>query len=163
MVDHADLRRVHAPRALRAAARQPSRRWRVKPARVQGGRRQVDSRPPRSKPRSDHRPEHNGTMGALRRLSKVRGQSRTALRGNRRSVLIALAAYDQASAPRPRLAGYSEDRPRLASRTGSSMSKPSKLSLRVGCMGCQCRWGEGEGQCLRCRRCLYCCGVEAIR
>jgi hypothetical protein len=43
------------------------------------------------------------------------------------------------------------------------MSAPSKLSLRVGCTSCQRRWGEGDGQCSRCRRCLFCCGVEAIR
>ena len=34
------------------------------------------------------------TMGALRRLPEVRGQSGPAMRGDRRSVLVALAAYD---------------------------------------------------------------------
>jgi hypothetical protein len=43
------------------------------------------------------------------------------------------------------------------------MNAPSKLSLRSGCTGCQRLWGEGEGQCSRCQRCLFCCGVEAIR
>lgn len=123
----------------------------------------MDSRPPRSKLCDDHCPEHSGTLGALRRLLEVWGQSGPALRGDRRSALVALAAYDQASAPQPRMSGYSEGRPRRAGRPGSSMSEPSKLSLRVGCTGCQRRWGEGEGQCSRCRRCLYCCGVEAIR
>jgi hypothetical protein len=83
-----------------------------------------------------------------------------ALRGDRGSILAALGACDQAPAPRPSPPGYRRGHPRHA---GSSMSDPGKLSLRVGCTGCQRRWGEGEGQCSRCRRCLHCCGVEAIR
>jgi hypothetical protein len=42
------------------------------------------------------------------------------------------------------------------------MSEPGKLSLRTGCTGCRRLWGEGEGQCSRCRRCLACCGADDV-
>ncbi len=34
------------------------------------------------------------------------------------------------------------------------------MKLKDGCPGCNRKWGEGEGQCSRCRRCLECCGKE---
>jgi len=83
------------------------------------------------------------------------------------SLLWAVGAFCGQSAPQSEI-GRQDTRkiappPHRANRTGSSMSEPSKPALRVGCTACQRRWGEGEGQCSRCRRCLYCCGVEASR
>lgn len=43
------------------------------------------------------------------------------------------------------------------------MSRP-KIKLADGCPGCGTRWDEpgAEGQCSRCKRCLECCGREAV-
>jgi len=38
----------------------------------------------------------------------------------------------------------------------------AKMTLKEGCPGCGRKWGEGEGQCSRCKRCLECCGHENV-
>ena len=36
------------------------------------------------------------------------------------------------------------------------------MKIIDGCTGCNRKWGEGEGQCSRCKRCLSCCGHESV-
>lgn len=36
------------------------------------------------------------------------------------------------------------------------------MTLKEGCPGCNRKWGEGEGQCSRCKRCLACCDKTSV-
>lgn len=36
------------------------------------------------------------------------------------------------------------------------------MKLTDGCPGCNRLWGQGEGQCSKCKRCLWCCGRESV-